>query len=250
MSLDGRVAIITGAGRGIGQAIAEELARAGSHIAFCDVCDEAAAGDTLSRIAKAGRQGMFVQADVSDRAAVEKMFADVLARFGHIDILVNNAARNIRKPLIDLDVSDVKVVWDVALWGVFHFSQLAARQMVKQKAGNIVVISSVHAERAFANSTAYNGAKAAVNQMALTWATELAPHGVRVNIVEPGWTDTPGERAFFTEQELQEGGRKLPLGRLGRPQEIASAVRFLVSDQASYMTGSCVRVDGGILLPS
>ena len=157
---------------------------------------------------------------------------------------MNNAAINIRKPLIDLDVADVEKVWAVALWGVFHCSQLAARQMVTRAGGSIVVISSVHAESAFPNNTAYNGAKAAVNHMALTWAAELAGKNVRVNVIEPGWTDTPGERMFYTEEQIRIQGQKLPLGRLGKPEEIAAAVRYLVSDDAVYMTGSCLRVDG------
>jgi len=152
-------------------------------------------------------------------------------------------------PLVDLDVADVQKVWDVALWGVFHCSQLAARQMLKQGSGSIVVISSVHAEKPFPNNTAYNGAKAAVNHMALTWAAELAKDNIRVNVIEPGWTDTPGERNYYTEEQILEEGRKLPLGRLGKPEEIAKAVRFLVSDEGAYITGSCLRVDGGILLP-
>jgi len=111
------------------------------------------------------------------------------------------------------------------------------------------MISSVHASRAFPNSTAYNGAKAAINQMARTWAAELASHRIRVNSIEPGWTDTPGERRYYSEDEIREKGKKLPLGRLGRPEEIAGAVSYLVSDLGAYVTGSVLRIDGGILLP-
>jgi len=240
MTLTGKVALVTGGSRGIGQAVAVELARSGATVAFCDIREPDPA------VAQSGR---YYCADVGDRASVEQLFSDVLREFGRLDILVNNAATNIRRPLVDLDVADVEKVWAVALWGVFHCSQLAARQMVKQGNGSIVVISSVHAERAFPNNTAYNGAKAAVNHMALTWAAELAPHNVRVNVIEPGWTDTPGERSFYTEEQIREQGKKLPLGRLAKPAEIASAVRYLVSDEAVYMTGSCLRVDGGVLLP-
>jgi len=138
----------------------------------------------------------------------------------------------------------------VILWGTFHCSQFAARQMAASgRGGSIVMISSVHAERAFPRSTSYNGAKAAVNQMALTWAAELAPHRIRVNVIEPGWTDTPGERTFYTEEQIREEGARLPLGRLGTPAEIARAARFLVSPDASYITGAILRVDGGIVLP-
>lgn len=249
MSLAGKIALVTGGARGIGQATVLALARAGADVAFCDVCPEAEAASTLAGVQQAGRNGLFLPANVSDRASVEALFDAVLARYGQLDILVNNAAANIRKPLIELEVSDVERVWAVSLWGVFHCTQLAARHMVQRGSGSIVVISSVHAEEAVPRNSPYNGAKAAVNQMARTWAAELAGHGVRVNIVEPGWTDTPGERKFFTEEQLQQYGRSLPLGRLARPAEIADAVRFLVSEEASYITGSCLRVDGGMLLP-
>jgi glucose 1-dehydrogenase len=240
MTLTGKVALVTGGSRGIGQAVAVALARSGAAVAFCDIREPDGAVE---------QSGRYFRADVGDRNAVEQLFSDVLREFGRMDILVNNAATNVRKPLVDLDVADVEKVWAVALWGVFHCSQLAARQMVKQSGGSIVVISSVHAERAFPDNTAYNGAKAAVNHMALTWAAELAQHNVRVNVIEPGWTDTPGERSYYTEEQIREQGKKLPLGRLARPEEIAAAVRYLVSDEAAYMTGSCMRVDGGILLP-
>jgi glucose 1-dehydrogenase len=248
-SLSGKVALVTGGARGIGQAVAVELARCGADVAFCDIRESELAADTLSAIRRTGRSARYFRTSVADRAGLELLFKDLLNEFGRLDILVNNAAINIRKPLVDLEVTDVQRVWDVALWGVFHCSQLAARQMVKQGGGSIVVISSVHAEKPFPNSTAYNGAKAAVNHMALTWAAELAAAKIRVNVIEPGWTDTPGERTYYTEEQIREEGRKLPLGRLAKPEEIASAVRYLVSDEAAYITGTCMRVDGGILLP-
>ncbi|MGH9663292.1 MAG: SDR family NAD(P)-dependent oxidoreductase, partial [Bryobacteraceae bacterium] len=165
------------------------------------------------------------------------------------DIMVNNAARNVRKPLLELDTADVEKVLRTIVMGAFHCSQLAARRMVAQgEGGNIVTISSVHACLAFRDNGPYNGAKAAVNQMASTWAGELAPHRIRVNVIEPGWIDTPGEREFYTERELREAGESLPFRRLGKPGEIANAVRFLVSEEASYITGTVLRVDGGIVL--
>jgi glucose 1-dehydrogenase len=249
MTLDGRVALVTGGARGIGQATAVELARSGADVVFCDVADEQRAAETLEAVRGFQRKARFFRADVGDRSTVEAMFRGIHEEFGRLDILVNNAASNVRKPLIDLEIEDVQKVWSVALWGVFHCSQLAARQMVRQQSGSIVVISSVHADRAFANNTAYNGAKAAVNHMARTWAAELVQHGVRVNIIEPGWTNTPGERTLYTEEQIIEQGRKLPMGRLASPSEIANAVRFLVSDDAGYITGSTLRVDGGFVLP-
>ncbi|MBV6433385.1 MAG: 3-oxoacyl-[acyl-carrier-protein] reductase FabG [Bryobacteraceae bacterium] len=248
MSLAQKIAIVTGGARGIGRATAAELARAGCDVAFCDIA--ASAPETVKEIESAGSRALYLTADTGERAQMEAMFDEVVSRWGRLDILVNNAAINIRKPLLELEVDDVAAVWKTTLWGVFHCSQLAARQMVNQGAGGaIVMISSIHAARGFPGSTAYNGAKAAVNQMAATWASELAAHRIRVNSIEPGWTDTPGERKFFTEEYIREQGRLLPLGRLAKPEEIAAAVKFLVSDEAAYITGSVLRVDGGLMLP-
>ena len=248
--LTGKVGVITGGSRGIGAAVAIELARHGADIAFCDISPPAEAEDTLRQIQELGRRALFFQANAGDRAAVERMMTETVDRLGSIDILVNNAAKSIRKPFLDLEPADVEQVWNVILWGTFHCSQLAARHMVaKGQGGNIVMISSVHAYRPFPNSTAYNGAKAGVNHMAATWAAELAQHRIRVNVIEPGWIDTPGERRFFGDDQIRQEGQKLPLHRLGTPEEIARAVRFLVSDDGSYITGTVLRVDGGYVLP-
>jgi glucose 1-dehydrogenase len=250
MSLSGKVALVTGAARGIGRAISAQLARDGADIVLADICPPEYARVACEDVESAGARPLFVQADVGDRTRVEDLFARADAAFGRLDIVVNNAAASVRKPLLELEVSDVEKTWAVTLWGVFHCSQLGARRMAAQgEGGSILIISSVHAVRAFPHSTAYNGAKAAVNHMARTWAAELAQHRIRVNCIEPGWIDTPGERNFYTEQQIREQGQKLPFGRLGKPEEIAHAASFLVSERASYITGSVLRVDGGILLP-
>jgi glucose 1-dehydrogenase len=245
-SLHGKRALVTGAGRGIGQAIAIELASHGADVA---ICDRVGADETIAAIEAHHVRALYARTDVSDRPAMERLFQQIEADFGGLDILVNNAVQSIRKPLVDLSVEDVRTTWSAALWGVFHATQLAARMMIaRQQPGNIVSISSVLAHVPYVNSSPYNGAKAAVNQMTRTWALELAPHRIRVNAIEPGWIDTPGERNFATDDQLREEGAKLPLGRLGRPEEIAQAVAFLVSDRASYITGSILQVDGGISL--
>ncbi len=229
MGIEQRVAVVTGGSRGIGLATVRELSAEGWAVINADL--------------EPGGDGHFVRTDVSDRASVESLFAGL----ERVDALVNNAARNIRAPFLETAVEDVERVWAVSLWGVFHCTQVAARRMMD--GGSIVMVSSVHAERAYANSTAYNGAKAAVNQMARTWAYELAPRRIRVNCVEPGWTDTPGERTFFSEEQIREQGARLPWGRLAEPREIARAVSYLVSERASYVTGSVLKVDGGLTLP-
>lgn len=251
LKLSGKVAIITGAAQGIGRATALELARNGADVTVNDLSRQQEKGlQVVREIQQLGRRALFVEGNVADRSHDERIVKETTAVLGRVDILVNNAAASIRKPLLELEVGDVETTWGTSLWGVFHCSQLAARQMVKQgQGGNIVNISSVHAYRPFPNSTAYNGAKAAINQMAFTWAVELARYNIRVNIIEPGWTDTPGERRVATEEEICEKGKQLLMGRLGRPEEIAKGVAFLVSEDASYITGTCLRIDGGIVLP-
>jgi glucose 1-dehydrogenase len=179
---------------------------------------------------------------------VEALFDAGISGFGRLDIAVANAAFSIRKPLLELTVEDVERTWAVSLWGVFHTCQLAARHMAEQGGGSIVVVSSVHSFRPYPDASPYNGAKAAINHMAATWAVELGGKGIRVNVLEPGWTDTPGERVFYTEAELAEQGRKLLLGRLARAQEVARSAVYLASDEASYTTGAVLRVDGGYSL--
>ena len=241
-----KVAVVTGAARGIGQAIALELARNGCDVLIYDQLPADHGTTTMDGVSALGRRAVYIQGDVSDRSQDERMIAEAVSKLGGIDVLVNNAAYSTRESILEMRPEEVERVWGVILWGTFHCTQLAVRQMVSQnRGGNVIMISSVHGSRPYPNASAYNGAKAAINHMAQTWAIELAPHAIRVNSIEPGWIDTPGERAFFSEETIRARGAELLLGRLGRPAEIAKAVAFLVSDDASYITGSTFRVDGG-----
>jgi glucose 1-dehydrogenase len=251
MKLSGKVAIVTGAARGIGRAIALELARSGADVVLNDKAHADLAAEAVREIEALGRRAFFFQGDVGNRADDERMIAETVARFGHLDILVSNAGKGLRKKLLDLEVSDVEGQMSVLFWGAFHCSQLAARQFIRQgTGGNILCITSVHAFRPYPTASIYNAAKAAVNHMAATWAIELASHGIRVNCVEPGWTDTPGEHETFNDDQIREWGSQLLLGRLARPEEIAKGVAYLVSDDASYVTGTVLRIDGGFVLPN
>jgi glucose 1-dehydrogenase len=251
MKLQDKVAIVTGASRGIGRATALELARNGASVAFNYLAHDEEASSLVNLIKGLGREAVALKGDVADRDFDDHLFGEAVETFGHIDILVNNAAAGTRKALVDLTVQEVERTWAVSLWGVFHCSQIAARQMIRAESGGaIIIISSIHAFRPYPLSTEYNAAKAAVNQMAATWAVELAQHKIRVNTIEPGWIDTPGEREVYTEEQIRELGQKLPLGRLGRPEEVAKGVVFLASDEdSSYITGSILRIDGGMVLP-
>ena len=168
---------------------------------------------------------------------------------GGIDLLVCNPAYSRRGAFLEYDPAVFQQVLRGTLEGAFHLSQLAAREMVRQgRGGKIVFISSVQAEMPLAGSVAYNAAKAGLNHMARTIAAELAVHRINVNVIEPGWIDTPGERGTFTAAQIEQAGARLPWGRLGTPQDIGRAAAFLCSDGADYITGSVLAVDGGFRL--
>jgi glucose 1-dehydrogenase len=248
--LHDRIAVVTGASRGIGRGCALALARAGAHVVVNYRTHEEEAQEVAAAIADLGREARLFGADVADRRAVDAMMAEALEYFGQIDIVVSNAALSIRRPFLELTIEDVARTWDVSLWGVFHACQAGARAMVPRgRGGKIIVISSVMAFMPYGHSVPYNAAKAAIEQMAYTIATELAPHRINVNVVEPGWTDTPGERRFTDDETLYAAGRQLPWGRLGTIEDVGAAVAFLASDAADYITGANLRVDGGFWLP-
>ncbi|MFN3651105.1 MAG: SDR family NAD(P)-dependent oxidoreductase [Armatimonadota bacterium] len=250
VDLDGQVAVVTGASRGIGRGCAVELARCGARV----VINYRSHGEEADAVAEecraAGGDAMTFQADVAEHAAVDRMLAATVERFGGIDILVNNAYRSIRKPFLELEPQDLWETWAVSLMAPFYCSRQAARQMAAQgRGGKIVMVSSVLAFIPLPNSLPYNTAKAGLEQMAHTMATELLPHRINVNVVQPGWTDTPGERQFLSEDELQREAAKLPWGRMGTIEELGQTIAFLCSDAADYITGAVLRVDGGYWLP-
>jgi glucose 1-dehydrogenase len=249
----GKVALITGAARGIGRGIALCLAAEGANIVINDRFPEREAEAVAKAVADMGQEALIWEADVSNREAVAQMFAGAVERFGRIDVAVANAGISVREPILEAQWGGVLQTLSVTQFGVFHTCQMAAQQMIKQKLagrsrGKIIIIGSVHQELAVPNSAAYNMAKAAINHLGRTLAAELAPHRINVNIINPGWIDTPGERKFYTEEQIQEAGEHLPWGRIGLPEDIGQAVAFLASDDADYITGVSLRVDGGYVL--
>lgn len=251
MKLENRVALVTGSNRGIGRGIALEMARAGADVVvnYLHHVDEAeAVADEVKRL---GRRAVVCYGDVSQRDDVDQMVAKAEESLGPVDICVNNAALSIRKPFLELSNEEMQQVLNVSLIGAFAVSQACARRMVAHgKRGSIIMISSVHAVIPYATSVAYDSAKAALNHMCHTIAEELLPYRIRVNTIEPGWIDTPGERAFATEQDLQAEAKKLPWGRLGTSEEIGKAAVYLASDDADYITAATLRIDGGFWLPN
>jgi glucose 1-dehydrogenase len=248
--LAGMRALITGASRGIGSGIALELARRGAHVIVNYFGNQAEAKAVCDQCSSFGVTSHAIQADVGTQEGAESLVAATVERLGGIDIAVSNAAYSDRHLMLDADLAGFRRTIDVSMWGAFHLVRASAKMMVEQDSGgNIVVVSSPHAQLAIPGAMAYNMAKAAIDQMARTAAVELAQYRIRVNIVHPGWIDTPGERKFFSEETLREQGEKLPWGRLGRPDEIGRGVAFLCDPANDYVTGSTLTIDGGIQLP-
>ena len=250
MRFEGKNILITGASRGIGKGCAIELAKEGANIGvnYRSHPDDAEA--TAAEVRKLGGKALLLQADVVEQAAVEDMIGRTVAELGSVDGYVSNAAYSDRELMVDANMEGFKRTIDVSMWGAFYGVRAAAQQMIKQgTGGSIAVVSSPHAVLAIPTSMAYNMAKAAIDHMARTAAIELVGHNIRVNTIHPGWIDTPGERKFFTEEQIEEGAGNLPMGRLGQPDEIGKAVAYALSDDAAYMTGSTLTIDGGVSLP-
>jgi glucose 1-dehydrogenase len=204
----------------------------------------------VQAIRDAGSSAVACGADVSDPETGQRLVDCAVSEFGRLDIAVSNAASSERAPFVEADLDAFRHTIDVTMWGAFYFVRAAAQQMIRQGGGGaMVVVSSPHAFTPSPASMAYNMAKAALEQMAKTAAIELAEHRIRINLVQPGWTDTPGERKFSSEESLRAGGAKLPFGRLGTPEEMADGILFLCSPQSAYATGATLLIDGGYSLP-
>ncbi len=253
--LAGKIALVTGAARGIGQGVALCLAEAGAEVVVNDLLPAGAfdAHDTAAAIEKMGQRALVQYADVSDREQVAVMVAASVAHFGRLDIVVANAAMTVRELTIEAQWPNVLRTLEVSQFGVYHTCQMAAQQMVAQArqgrpGGKIVIIGSVLAEIPLRTSAPYNMAKAAINHLGRTLAAELAEYRINVNVINPGWIDTPGERQLASEAELEAGAKLIPWGRMGTPADIGRTAVFLASDDADYITGSTLKVDGGFTL--
>ncbi len=233
----------------MGRAIALGLAREGAAVAIAEL-DEAPGADVAREITEAGGRAFAVQVDVADVASVRELFRRTAAELGGVDILVNNAGIGIAKPLLDYTEEDWDRQLGVNLKGMFFATQEAARVMIPKRRGKIVNFAST---AAFVSSstpeTAYDISKGGVRQLTVSVAAELAPHGLNVNAVAPGTIMTELTlRVLDTEEKMARASAKIPAGRLGTPEDMVGPVLFLCSEEASYITGHTLVVDGGWLL--
>lgn len=247
-SLQGRRALVTGGNSGIGEAIVWRLADAGAHVAINYVTHGEAAHELARRLQDRGATATTMEADVSDSHAVAQMFARLDERWGGLDILVNNAGIDGRRGRAwEIELAPWRQVIEVNLFGTFYCAREALLRMVPQKRGVILNLSSVHEEIAWSGYSAYTASKAAVGMLTKTLAQEAAPFGVRVLAVGPGAIKTPINRSVWSNpQQLKALQEKIPLDRIGEPDEVARMVALLVSDAAAYVTGRTIFVDGGM----
>jgi len=251
-SLEGRVALITGGGNGIGRACAERFARDGAQVAVADIVSAEGQG-VANALRDAGHEAVFLQCDVSKSAEVRATVERTLDAFGAVDVLVNNAAIIKGIDFLEISEADFDAVLNVNLRGAFLMAQAVARQMVAQvkagrRPGSIINMSSVNAVFAIANQVPYSVSKGGLNQLTKVMALSLAEHGIRVNAIGPGSINTRILKTVMTDEAARAKLlSRTPLGRIGEPEEIASVAAFLASDDASYITGQTIYADGGRL---
>lgn len=247
MSLEGKIALVTGASRGIGRAIATELAVRGAFVIVNYNGSEAAADETVKLIAAAGGRAEARQCNVADYRACEQLISEVLEQYKRIDILVNNAGINRDNLLMKMSEEEFDAVLDTNLKGTFHTMRFVSRQMLKQRSGRIINLASVVGITGNAGQTNYAASKAGVIGMTKTAARELAGRGITVNAIAPGFIET--DMTDKLSDKVKEQMRaQIPLGRFGKPEYVAKTAAFLASEDAAYITGQVLNVDGGMVM--
>ena len=249
MKLKGKVALVTGAGSGIGEAIAVRLAAEGAKVVINYHPGGKHSGDEVAaRIEKQGQTAIAIAANVDNRGELEQMFRQIMDRFGGLDIAVNNAGIEMKKPFVDVTDEEWNRILGVNLYGAFVVSQLAARQMIKQgRGGKLLFVSSVHEDIPFPGYTSYCASKGAIRMMMRNLAMELAPHKINVNNIAPGAIATPINQPVLDDPKaMKEALEEIPWDRFGKPEEVAAVAAFLASEEADYVTGSTYYIDGGL----
>lgn len=246
--LTDRRAVITGASQGIGQAAAIGLAAAGANVAFNYRSATEEAGKTEAGIREHGREAIVIQGDTGDPAHVEELAKAVIGAWGGIDVWINNAARLMVKPFMEMTDDDWHGLLAANLHGYYYGCRAAARQMLEQDSGRIINITSVVDIQPIAELSAYVTAKGGILGLTKTLAVELGPHGITVNALSPGATDTPLNQTAYTPEVRRNYNDRIPLGRIASPEEVSDAIVFLATDAARYINGHELVVDGGIIL--
>ncbi|MGE6753146.1 3-oxoacyl-[acyl-carrier-protein] reductase [Rossellomorea sp. NPDC071047] len=247
MNLEGKVALVTGASRGIGREIALELAREGCNVAVNYSGSEAKANEVVDEIKGLGREAIAIQCNVSDSDAVQEMVKETIGQFGSVDILVNNAGITKDNLLMRMKEAEWDDVININLKGVFLCTKAVTRQMMKQRSGRIINISSIVGVSGNPGQANYVAAKSGVIGLTKTTAKELAPRGITVNAIAPGFISTDMTDQL-PEDVRNEMLKQIPLSRFGDPQDIAKVVTFVASESASYMTGQTLHIDGGMVM--
>ena len=245
--MENKVALVTGASRGIGRACATRLAECGYDVAINYVSNEAKAAEAAAEIERLGRRAITVKADTADLKAVQAMFREVHKAFGRLDVLVNNAGVVDDAYLLMINEDSLSRSLDINIKGYFHCAQQAALKMMSKKQGQIINISSVSSVLAVEGQGVYSATKGAVNSMTATLAKELAPRGIRVNAVAPGFIETEMIDAIPADKK-EEYLKAVPMRRFGTAGDVANVVAALCSDAFSYMTGQVIVLDGGLSL--
>jgi glucose 1-dehydrogenase len=249
VDLEGKVALVTGASSGIGREIALELGRQGADVAGTYHTHGQAAAEMADEIKRGGHRAIAIQANVSDAAEIRRMIQETVSQLGRIDVLVNNAGVEENEPFLDKTEEEWDRVLGTDLKGPYLCTQAVAREMVRRGQGGVIVnISSVHEDLAFPGYASYCAAKGGLRMLCRDLALELAPHRIRVVNVAPGAFVTPINRRTLEDPQKRAALlREIPLGRVGEPEEVAKLVAYLASDDASYITGTTVVIDGGLM---
>lgn len=246
--LQDKVALVTGAATGIGKAIAIEMARRGAGVVINYIGPPGPAQDVVKTIKADNGTALAIEADVSNSQQVSRMIAQTVAQLGRIDVLVNNAGIEKQSPFLELAETDWDRIIAVDLKGPFLCTQAAAREMAKRRKGTIINISSVHEDLPFPGYAPYCAAKGGLRMLCRDLALELAPYNINIVNVAPGAIDTPiNEQTLNNPEKVLALKREIPLGRVGQPQDVARLVCYLASDDASYITGTTVVIDGGLM---